>query len=381
MSGAVVCIAQVGLPLIAETANPHVEGGAVVVKFDEASKVEDEVRRFRRFVQYGVPLRHRVELTGHAVAGKLGALVYGFAGGGTSQIRSFDAAVAEGDLETVRRVLKDLFEKPSRQWYEIEGRDRTLNEYRGKRWPGRFGTVRRRLVSEANRWADRFPEIRRRDLGGDEMDRLQVGDTELLLPSAEYWTKPPFSLPMPTCIVHGDLHGGNVLIADDAVPGGQHVALIDYGAAGFGPRLMDFAFLMATVRLGCAIRSQGPGDPAVFSARERERQFAALPDDKALELLEVAAKGGRIDNKILRFAKTRKTPHEADRTRAPISFALAEWAHKNFEHYSYDEWLGTMLLVAYRQAGHERVDSVGRIRTLAWVDALIRGLRHSQKTL
>jgi hypothetical protein len=56
----------------------------------------------------------------------------------------------------------------------------------------------------------------------------------------------------PTCIVHGDMHGGNIIVSRGTRP-----ILIDYRNVGVGPRCMDYAALEASIRLSVP-ESEGP---------------------------------------------------------------------------------------------------------------------------
>lgn len=365
MSAAVVLKARVRLPALSGEADDGIDGGVVAIKIGPVNEIKEEAERFERFVRFGVPLRHRVELDGWAEAGVLGLICYGFAGGGVSEVRSLDLLVENPTTENQAQVLRifgELFEKDEKQWYAVEGPKLSLNGYLARRWSegedrDRFQRILKLLNDFVRELSDEFAHVQYRE-AGDHLDGyLKIGEHSLWLPGGSYWAQDLFMTQIDTCIVHGDMHGGNVLLVDDPLPGGQNVALIDYGASGFGPRLFDFAYLMATVRLGCARRGSATGTET---------------DSLILE----SAKSVGIDLKIARYGArfSRSEPSEYEVIRSPLSFELARLSRDNFDFTS-EEWLATMLMAAYRQAGHGRIGRVERVRTIAWMTALNQCLK------
>ena len=226
-------------------------GNRCMVKLGARDSTVDEVRRYDKQVRYGVRLESRVELLGSCEGNRLAGICYSFAGGSDSEVRSIDEKIrdthegSEGSkltaasLEPARSAVDYLFGVDSRQWYGVSGRSLA---------PGRYfeQELRANLIDKTRHLSNWAQSVAERSGGRWKASEgaLLVHNTKLLLPTPRIFGSAIFAQLFPSCLAHGDMHGGNILM-DDA----GRISLIDYAHSGFGPRPIDAAVLNGSVRL------------------------------------------------------------------------------------------------------------------------------------
>lgn len=234
-------------------------GNKLLVKIGRKSDMLDEAERFRGLVQLGVPSDFRTELISVASTDGLGALAYSFAGGATGSIDPLGKFFAEPTTTFAENVLSRLFTNESKQWYQIKGTSMDPKTYLGGAFDVSFSDNVRDIKFAAESLPGRVvtnsgPQEKH---GTSEQPKgrpqgqkppataswLVHDNIAIPLPRSSDLGQAVISGVMPTCVVHGDLHGGNVLCA------GRKVSLIDYGNTGFGPRFMDAVAMLSSIRL------------------------------------------------------------------------------------------------------------------------------------
>ncbi len=188
----------------------------LVLKLGPAAEITEEVSRFNKYVQVGVPLSVRTDMVGHAVTGKVGGLIYSLIG---------------GDQQHVREAASLSFE-------EIEACLLRIMDPDGKRWLGstqRDAGVRPKHFFEAKGWSKtRFQESARAISTG----LANAGVDDAWRVDQYFMGNPGIDNAHPSTLVHGDLHLGNIVAYDE-----NRYALIDYRNVTIGPRCADFATL------------------------------------------------------------------------------------------------------------------------------------------
>lgn len=191
----------------------------LVVKVGPKSEIRQEVARFKKFVEVGIPLKQRTDLLGYWLGRNLGGLLYSFIGSNQDGLKVEDVRLGAGDNRN--SILADLFSPDEMSWYAARGLPTTqLFEYYSS-----FHFTpddARGAIDTLNAWTNRM------NRQGSSSPRLPSLDGSLL-------SNEIFSLGWPTTLVHGDLHLGNVVSS-----GPGHLALIDYRNVGPGPRCIDF---------------------------------------------------------------------------------------------------------------------------------------------
>ena len=343
-----------------------VQGTTCVLKLGPCDDIREEVERYESFVKYGVRLRHRVELLGHAYDQSLGAISYSFAGGvfGESLTSLDQVLTAEADDSLFNDILDHLFaaDTQNKNWYAVHGPP--MNPVRFVRQS--YGTKFDRCIAVTNDVADklqnRYPgRIRHKRHDQRNNGELRVEEAKLVIPKAGIWGTGPFVRVYPTCLVHGDMHGGNVMaeISNGEV---MRVCLIDYRSAGLGPRSLDWVALEASVRLAHALELVESAD----AGREEE-----VPEDMLLTTIAHAARAEPAERRLLAHIWDGAPIPEVNHGWAGRVAEIARRARANFQDMTETDYLATALPCAFRQLGYD-IGTVGRIRMLAWVSALCR---------
>lgn len=255
------CVASVCLMYGDDAEGNPIVGNRVVVKFGPRQSISHESDKYVEFVQLGVPSEFRVEMIGAALGDALGAICYSFAGSGSdSDIRDLDSLIETGDVAGSVAVLGRLFDPGKKSWDAIVGDPMKLTQFYRRNFPR----------SDVLRNTDLVRQFAASLKFGDVDERastfiLRGGGRKLRLPERKDFGQPRFLRNYATCLQHGDLHGGNVLVRED----GQ-IRLIDFATAGLGPRFADAAALAVTLRIVPRKESSEALSEAVF--REFLRQ-------------------------------------------------------------------------------------------------------------
>jgi thiamine kinase-like enzyme/CheY-like chemotaxis protein len=253
-----------------------VEGNRCVVKIGARPEIRKEARRYEQIVKFGLAMEHRVELLGFVEGDALAGVCYSFAGGNAVGLNTLDDLLVVENSEVWRKVLREVFAKDSSNWYSVQSE---------------IGSLRKHFISELDirleQCFDLFEEwidnLARQDVVRRNRQRLKIGqDVVIALPDKAMLAAPGLTSRIRACLVHGDLHGGNIVV-DDL----DKAYFIDFRNAGVGPRLIDFAALQATARFAHveAFRPKGGWgrfDPSIAEAiaatiRREEKVVVAGP--------------------------------------------------------------------------------------------------------
>jgi len=198
-----------------------------------------------------------------------------------------------------------------------------------------------------------------------EDGHLGYQDGRLVIPRKRFLGSQAIFTDRPSCLVHGDMHGGNVMVELDGGRPEQalkRVCLIDYRNAGPAPRPLDVLALQASVRLSDAhaIAETASPNPA-------GHELAAV--------LRTAAQRVHAERRILaetwRDDVARATQHPAT-MRPPwerTTRTLTELLRANFQDMQCDEYLASAIPCALRQCSFD-IGVVARVRMLAWLSAM-----------
>lgn len=362
LSAAITVQAEVQLGLDAR--GEPVRGSTCVLKLGPCRDIREEVERYQRFVKYGVRLRHRVELLGHAYDQALGAVCYSFAGGvfGESLVSLDEILRSPERAELFDQVLEGLFDLDSKNWYGVTGPPKGASTYVRGSYNMDFPHCYEVINGSSSKLANRFVGKVHYTKPEERLDGvLTVERWKLKVPKISAWTRGEFIRGLPTCLVHGDMHGGNVMVEVDESDAITRVCLIDYRSAGPGPRSADWLALEASVRLAEAQRI------IEHAGAEREED---LDDAGILNALRAAARAVDQEQQLLTeiWDDAEASEHTSElwceRVRQVAARALP-----NFRGLDESEYMAMALPCAFRQLGYD-IGRVSRVRMMAWVSAL-----------
>jgi CheY-like chemotaxis protein len=373
-------------PRLGHTAlgNP-VTGVECVVKIGPRTEIDEEVKRYDRFVRFGAHLNQRVELLSSAFEHSLGAVCYSIVGARDARVVSLDEALRDPERQsTVLETLEHLFRRESRNWYSVGMPLQGITAYfrdtyskASSKSKSAIAEGYKHLDKSLNTLSGRCESISRyRPATNEEDGTLEIGGVKLLIPRSNVFGGAEFTKGSPACLIHGDMHGGNVLIemtpTADEEPAESHfdsglerVCLIDYRYSGPGPRCVDFAALETSVRYADAEAiaaetyedassppSEEELDKALAKAARRQEQELAL----GMELWGRQLGSRRGGGKQTGF-DWQVTPS-----------AIRLWALENFDDLTLEEYVATMIAAGIRQMGYDLAE-VPRLRLLAWISA------------
>lgn len=362
LSSSVVVRATVSLGMNVEAAPPA--GFECVVKIGPRAEIEAEVRRYEEYVRFGVRLEERVELLQYADGGSLAGIVYSLAGGSFGELMSLDEALLS-DPSLATMALEALFR--SRNWYSVKVASQPPRQFFGSEYRVDYVKAAARSAELVRAVAEEHKFECGTVADGAVSVRIP-GAADLLLPSPNLLGSGTFIRSRPWSLVHGDMHGGNVMIeADPAATGGlRRVSLIDYRYSGPGPRCLDAAALECAVRLADAEQLTRSGS-------------MALSDGRVTDVLAEAA------NRVVDERRLADSfPSHGGSDSEPAWVAHSRTIRRGVTHVfdepavTSDEYLSTCLLYGLRQLRYE-MPQVARIRIIAWVSAMATTLELSRR--
>lgn len=374
-----------------------VRGNRCVVKIGPIKEIAAEYERYERFVKFGVRLAQRVELLGYAPENLIGGIAYSFAGGvfGNS-VMSFDRLLRRPDGRALAaQAVVSLFNPLEKNWYDVDCEKVSATDYVDESYKTDFGECFNTLASSL-----RGLESSYREEGFSFSEPGDKTPGEFLCPGGKLKIPPrnidganAIAPERAACLVHGDMHGGNVMVElgngnEEAPPPLaprepanlegvelKRICLIDYRSAGPGPRAADAVALQISIRLADAsaiAAKHSPGTEA-HGTKEKELKGKAL----AKAVLE-AANRTQAEEKFLKQAWQAEPDGNsvARDGSAPWAVAVCHLTARmryTFPDMALDEYLPIAILCAIRQFGYG-IGPLARVRLLAWLSALYAAL-------
>jgi hypothetical protein len=334
--------------------------------------VREELARYREYVRYGVKLEQRVELLGSAFRDAIGGIVYSFAGGVFGQaLVSLDELLRQNsDLSS--RVVENLF--AAGRWYSVSAGRKPVARYMESPYRVNLGESIKRNLASLRKMHRKHREVSvdAGEHGADSSFRIGEGP-QLKIPGNEFLGEGWRVDPHPWCLVHGDMHGGNVMAElSDTIRGGnldisakgstsvRRVCLIDYRNSGPGPRCIDATALESSVRMA---------DAETIASQFGPHGASFLEGQALLGAMTVASRRVDTERQVYQHLW-------GQRDRAPeddwaiMAGNVVRGLFKRFEEQpvSLEEYLQTAMLYAIRQLGYP-MDGVSRVRINTWLAA------------
>jgi hypothetical protein len=311
---------------------PHTHGGGhkgslCVVKIGPRSEMREESDRYHLYVRFYRSSVRRVEMLSSQLGDTVGAVCYSFAGGGVSDIKPLEDLLKDEDLRTVA-YLRHEFSPESREWYrQVQAADNPAALVKF------FETTHKIKIAEQL---------------GDVVRLAKDADVPIRLRHVPEIAAELRQVASHTCIIHGDLNAGNLLLdfdpQDAPIPfqrrdenrfwtsfetpvGTGHSRrslLIDYRHTTRGPIFIDFAALQASLRMLPA-EVDGFADYAKAVEQEREvwRQgWSGAPMQYGrTEELEGLPYWGLVSHELIRLGRLNFEATQTEPGRRPVTDA------------------------------------------------------------
>ncbi len=258
---------------------------ALALKFGRLDKTLEELNNYVKYVRWTLPFSWRVELMGAGVVRDKGILAYSMAPDSVP----LNHTLSNGNVDEVEMFLERIFDEDKKVWYASlrDGQD-SLIDTLIKRY---FGT-RQEFAKSKQKSLDQIFETevfdhwsRSRNRRGGAEKALEKNIDKIISEK----------IPFKTCICHGDLHGGNVLI----VPNTDIILFIDFEDTGFHHVYTDFVFIENAIRKDGRFNwpdSQGHLEEERASIRSwLKGAEAESPDNDGLKLLRTVRRKAHIN--------------------------------------------------------------------------------------
>ena len=312
-------------------------GLLTVVKVGSRADAAEELRRYQEHVRFRVSLHRRVELLAACLGDTLAALCYSFAGHAPDQIQDLQGLLDSGDPAAIGHI-GHLFGPGAEEWLAVRGEHEDEALF--------FGAAYSLDMADVEVEIERFAKAHAADFGatcdGAKLDLGKYG--AIALPVG--FEKDRLHGEYASCVVHGDLNAGNVLV-DRA---GREL-LIDFRRTGDGPRALDFSALQASARL------------ALHSL------------DEVTRVMEVH----KTERRLWSRAWTDEQPSLRHPDPLPywaqVSEHLLRHAYRSLPGLDPQEHAVTSLLYAMRLFRIHQLEPRARFRLIVWMSALVEVVR------
>lgn len=362
------------------------QGNLCIFKLGPLAEIRAEFQNYDRFVRFYRGTYRRVELLGFAAGDTIGVICYSFAGPSPdgAGVTSVQECFERRDIAVLSYL--DIQLNPKRkEWYLQEApSNKFLTQFFEEHYHVDCEKVTRnirRMISGEHGLLE--------SVGGyiEEVEATSQwivagGSNRILLPAVKDFSLINTSIPhFRSCIVHGDLNGGNILVARapneaehqnlSAEFNSDRVITIDYRHTRRGPIFIDFAALECSIRLAEAelspYRSQGPELKELI---DRENDEQSLWHD---------AWKDENDSNIYR---EKQVPYWAQ-----VSYGLMKLARGNFEYNRPGyrqrecerEYAATCLMYGLRLLRIRELaapyTAAAQLRLICWMSQLLRVIR------
>lgn len=209
-------------------------GRAIIVKFGDFHKIEEEHTNFKHYVQPFVGGGRNTTVLDLRRTPHLGGIMYSLLGADNDHLEDFANYYRHTDVSQIRNVLDRLFLDTCSVWYANASQLQPYNltaDYQQM-----FGFTLEKLEHA-------LAELQKFVQGRQKLHFKSLNSQRTFTNPVLAMAGPPLVRPTYTCITHGDFNQHNLLVDTS-----QHTWLIDFQATGRGHILRDVAQLDSTIR-------------------------------------------------------------------------------------------------------------------------------------
>ncbi len=373
MSSALTVKASVRLGT--DVAGNPVNGSQCVLKVGPLDDIEEEVRRYHRFVKFGVRLAERVEMLADTLQDGFGAVAYSFAGGvfGEDLLTLDELFRSDAGWALAEKSIYTLLKPSNRNWYGVECEEEPPRVFASDE---KFEESYEFLHNSLSNLKGQFREhgYALKEATDDEDGYFEFFGGKLTIPTMRIRGTDPITPSRPQCFVHGDMHGGNVMVelgsngGDDGFGNRQlalrRVCLIDYRRSGMGPRPIDAVALQASLRLA---------DAQAICDEITGEQDSKPTDEQLSAAVLKAARRSFAEERLLEEVWSKPPPERVELSATPswqsTAKLIAELMRMNFKTITQEEYLAIAVLCGIRQFAYP-METVAKVRMLAWVSTM-----------
>jgi len=209
-------------------------GRAVVVKFGNFRKIEEEYHNFKEYVEPFVGGGRNTTIISVRRTPRLGGILYSLLGAANDQLEDFGNFYNHADTLEINDALNRLFLDTCSAWYASPGRLQPQNLTHD--YQKLLGFTQEKLEQA-------FTENLKSVQGKHDLHFKSLSSERTFINPLLVLAGPSLVRPSYTCITHGDFNQHNILV-DSA----KNMWLIDFQGTGRGHILRDVAKLDSEVR-------------------------------------------------------------------------------------------------------------------------------------
>jgi FixJ family two-component response regulator len=245
-------------------------GRAVIVKFGDFDKIQEEYTNFKQYVQPFVGGGRNTMVLELRRTPRLGGIVYSLLGAASDRLESFGSYYRHSSVPEINTMLDHLFLDTCSAWYANVGR--LLPYDLTKDYQHMFGFTLEKLEHA-------HLELRKHVQGEQKLVFKSLNSERTFTNPLLVLDGPPLIRSTYTCITHGDFNQHNVLVDTSG-----HTWLIDFQATGQGHILRDVAQLDSEIRFFLL----APGEATLEERLQMEEVLCSPEHFSQVEHLEHA---------------------------------------------------------------------------------------------
>jgi len=209
-------------------------GRAVIIKFGDFRKIEQEYYNFRKFVQSFVGGGRSTNVLDLRRTPHLGGIMYSLLGADNDHLEDFGNFYKHADIDEIRDVLDRLFLDTCSAWYANHGKLQPYNL--SEDYQQLFGLTLEKLEHPLS-------ELQRVVEGTQKLSFKSLNSERAFTNPLPGMAGPPLVRSTYICPIHGDFNQHNLLVDRTG-----HTWLIDFQRTGHGHILHDVAELDSEIR-------------------------------------------------------------------------------------------------------------------------------------
>jgi CheY-like chemotaxis protein len=209
-------------------------GHAVVVKFGDFNKIQEEYSNFKQYVQPFIGGGRNPTVLELRRTPQLGGIIYSLLGAASNHLKDFGTYYQHSSSHEIKRVLDHLFLDTCSAWYANSGK--LMPHNLTEDYQSMFGFTEKNIEHA-------LLELQKYVQGGQKLIFKALKSDRTFTNPLLVLDGPPFIRPTYTCITHGDFNQHNIF-----VDSGSSTWLIDFQSTGQSHILRDVAQLDSEIR-------------------------------------------------------------------------------------------------------------------------------------
>jgi len=257
---------------------------SAVLKFGAILEIQRESINYDRFVEWFLTVEQTVRKIAYSEKNHTAGILYSYPADIYETCRHFAEYIRDEPVDKCISLIHNMFNTDNKHWLSVDGNKFVSLD------DTRFQSYYVKLVLGCNlyEFSDRHFRSLRSEISnyqkkhGTVWDRkntkITFNELSLSIPDPIAFLNEPNIEPLKFSVVHGDLHGYNILIDDN-----DKYYFIDFHHTGFGHIYRDFIELELSVRYDLFCSGRVPADRRLIAQEKNRINYSGLKKLIALE--------------------------------------------------------------------------------------------------